>query len=452
MTAGSSADGKGVTNRAPGERVAVVGAGISGLLSAALLARQGRSVTLVDQALGLGGLLGSIRHGDQWFDQGTHVPQELGHAELDDLLFGGLDERGWRRIEILRAGHVVGGGLTAHTPFPSLHGLGPTAHDRAVVEMLACGSPGEGHPTSAEELRATFGATITDQIFRPAVQRFFGRDLDVLAPGAHRILFNRVVALDGPTTVALKAAVPHLDATLAFHRPEDGPNRAAWYPTDGGCGRWVDHVADRHLGGVDVALGAGVEKVAGRDDGSVRSLLLDDGSELEVDAVVWTLPPSRFLLAAGIDPPAGARPELLPVHLHHLVLDRESATDAHYVTVLDPDRETNRVTIYPNLRGGGPASCTIERVGEREPVPPQALAEELVALGIAATGTRVVEAHEDLIAAGFPVPTPASATAALAATEAAEAATTNATFLGRTTGRSFFMTEVLTEAHAALTP
>jgi len=451
MSTPSAADGNTVTREAVGDRIAVVGAGITGVVSAALLARQGHQVTLTDQAPELGGLLGSVRHGDHWFDHGTHVPQELGHADLDELLFGELDPAAWRRIEILRAGHVFGGQLAPDTPFPSLHALGRGAHDRAVAELLTRREPGSGHRSSTEELHAVFGPTITDQVFRPAVQRFFGRQLDDLAPGAHRVLFNRVTALDGPTTTALKAALPHLDATLAFHRPEDGPNRAAWYPTAGGCGAWVDHLAARHLGPVDVRLGHGVEKVASDDD-AVRSLLLDDGSELEVDRLVWTLPPSRFLAAAGIDlPPGAGRPELLPVTLHHIVLDRPLATDAHYVTVLDPGRQTNRVTLYPNLRGGGPVSCTIEQVGQCDPVSPIALVEELAALGIAAAGSMVVASAEDHIAAGFPVPTPASAAAALAVTDAAEASVANAVFLGRTTGRAFFMAEVLGQCHTALT-
>ncbi|MET0739422.1 MAG: FAD-dependent oxidoreductase, partial [Acidimicrobiales bacterium] len=51
-----------------GDRVAVVGGGISGVLSAALLARQGHEVTIIDREPVLGGLLGSVRHGAHWFD------------------------------------------------------------------------------------------------------------------------------------------------------------------------------------------------------------------------------------------------------------------------------------------------------------------------------------------------------------------------------------------------
>jgi phytoene dehydrogenase-like protein len=428
----------------------VVGGGISGVLSAALLAHQGHEVTIIDREPALGGLLGSIRHGAHWFDHGTHIPQEIGHPALDELLFGALDPAEWRSIDFVQAGHVFRAALDSVSPFPSLAALGASAHNRAVVELLQRSAPGVGHGSSADELRATFGPTITDLVFRVPVERAFGRALEDLGPGAHRLLFQRVKALNGPTTATLKAALPHLDATLAFHRPEDGPNRPGWYPREGGCGRWVDTLVDRHLGAVDRRLGFGVEKVVA--DGTASSLLLGDGTELTIDRLVWTLAPAQFLALAGIDPPAGhRRPEFVPVSLHHLVLDRAPTTEAHCVMVLDPDFEANRVTLYSNLRGGGPPTCTVGRYGARSETSPTALVDELMTLGIAAPGTKVLEAATDRIPDAFPIPTPADIAAAEAMTVAAEQAATNATFLGRSTGRAFFMPEVFTQCYDALT-
>jgi protoporphyrinogen oxidase len=433
-----------------GDRVAVVGGGISGLLSAILLVRQGHEVTIIDREPVLGGLLGSIRHGGHWFDHGTHIPQEIGHPALDELLFSDLDPVQWHPIDVVRAGHVFRGALDPVSPFPSVATLGLSTHDRAVVELLGRSDPGAGHRSSADELRAAFGPTITDLIFRVPVERVFGRTLEQLGPGAHRLLFQRVKALDGSTTATLKAAVPHLDATLAFHRPEDGPNQPAWYPREGGSGRWVDTLVERHLGAADLRLGFGVEKVV--VDGTASSLLLGDGAELTIDRLVWTLAPAQFLAVAGIDPPVGhSRPEFVPVSLHHLVLDRAPAIEAHCVAVLDRGFETNRVTLYPNLRGGGPPTCTVGRYGTRSGTTAMALVDELVELGIASPGTRAREVGTDQIPAAFPIPTPAGAAAAEAMTVAAEQAAANATFLGRSTGRAFFMPEVFTQCFDALT-
>ncbi|MET0827210.1 MAG: hypothetical protein ABWZ89_11910, partial [Acidimicrobiales bacterium] len=113
--------------------------------------------------------------------------------------------------------------------------------------------------------------------------------------------------------------------------------------------------------------------------------------------------------------------------------------------------DANRVTLYSNLRGSGPPTCTVERYGARAGASPKALVDELVALGIARRGTQVVEAATDRIPAAFPIPTPAGIAAAEAMTVAAEQAAANVTFLGRSTGRAFFMPEVFTQCYDALT-
>ncbi|MET1041569.1 MAG: FAD-dependent oxidoreductase, partial [Acidimicrobiales bacterium] len=134
----------------------MVGGGISGVLSAALLARQGHEVTIIDREPVLGGLLGSVRHGAHWFDHGTHIPQEIGHPALDELPFGVLDPDEWQSIDVVRAGHVFRAALYSVSPFPSLAALGASAHDRAVVELLERSAPAVDHQSSADELRATF--------------------------------------------------------------------------------------------------------------------------------------------------------------------------------------------------------------------------------------------------------------------------------------------------------
>ena len=208
----------------------------------------------------------------------------------------------------------------------------------------------------------------------------------------------------------------------------------------------VDTLVDRHLGAVDRRLGFGVEKVVA--DGTASSLLLGDGTELTIDRLVWTLAPAQFLALAGIDPPAGhRRPEFVPVSLHRLVLDRAPTTEAHCVMVLDPDFEANRVTLYSNLRGGGPPTCTVGRYGARSEPSPTALADKLMTLGIAARN-QDPRAATDRIPDAFPIPTPADIAAAEAITVAAEQAATNATFLGRSTGQAFFMPEVFRQCSA----
>ena len=53
-----------------GRRVAVIGGGIAGLATAALLAREGYAVTLLEQRTSLGGRAGSWEHDGFRFDTG----------------------------------------------------------------------------------------------------------------------------------------------------------------------------------------------------------------------------------------------------------------------------------------------------------------------------------------------------------------------------------------------
>ena len=72
----------------------VVGAGPAGLTAAALLARFGRSVLLVDRAPAPGGGLRRFRRGGAWFDTGFHFTGSVRPGELFDHLLGVLDLRG----------------------------------------------------------------------------------------------------------------------------------------------------------------------------------------------------------------------------------------------------------------------------------------------------------------------------------------------------------------------
>ena len=72
----------------------VVGAGTAGLTAAALLARFGRSVLLVDRAPAPGGGLRRFRRGGAWFDTGFHFTGSVRPGELFDHLLGVLDLRG----------------------------------------------------------------------------------------------------------------------------------------------------------------------------------------------------------------------------------------------------------------------------------------------------------------------------------------------------------------------
>ena len=59
----------------------IIGAGLSGLCSGALLARHGKEILLLDKRPYLGGRTGSIKYKGHILDDGPHMPDESGHLE-----------------------------------------------------------------------------------------------------------------------------------------------------------------------------------------------------------------------------------------------------------------------------------------------------------------------------------------------------------------------------------
>jgi phytoene dehydrogenase-like protein len=59
----------------------IVGAGISGLTTGALLCHQGKNVLILEKAPTLGGRFGSIQYRGHVLDDGAHMPSDTGHVE-----------------------------------------------------------------------------------------------------------------------------------------------------------------------------------------------------------------------------------------------------------------------------------------------------------------------------------------------------------------------------------
>ena len=438
------------------DRVVVVGGGLTGLLAAAIRSAQGHHVAIVEAGQHLGGLLSSSEGADgAWFDCGTHIPQETGLAAVDEILFDGMRDEPWHELGPLHAGNVFKGVLNEHTPFPDLNLLGTTDHAIAVSELLRVPSVAGAPASCADHVRSTFGETVTREVFAPAMRKLLGRDLDALAPRAHELFLSRVVALDPDTTRELKRA-PHVDAVLAFHSGlESSSPRRAFYPAHGGSGRWISDVAARRLTNVDQHLGVTVEEVVAGGQ-RVERVRLSNGGWLPVDELIWTTPAIAYARAAALPVPDGVtRPVLRSTQLHHLVLDGDLHTDTHYFTVFDEDLELFRATVYRPLRREGPPSCTLEVMSDAPASDASTqldrLVHELRLIGVLGPRTRVVSSEAAAIRDGFPVLTPEFLDSARAIADLCQSSTENLRLLGRSTGRVFFMRDVLADCHEQLT-
>lgn len=315
----------------PSARVAVLGAGVAGLAAAVALARGGHRVTVIEARASAGGRAHSFRHpstGDS-VDNGQHILMGCYRETIDFLetigargLLGGargfevpyvsgaggearLDSRGWPSpFHLARA--VFGfGELTRGERCRAIEVLVSAALDRSgakwkastVSEWLqACGQSenavrvlwGPFCIAALNEPAETASAALFGEVLRRA---FLGRASDA------RVLVGRV----GLSRLLVDPAIDVISA----------------------CGG-------------DVRLGCAARRLIVRD-GRVAAVVIEDGRELEVDAVVSALPwgalrsvvPAASDLARRLAPLRGA-----PMVAIQLWLDREIC-DKPFVGFLD---------------------------------------------------------------------------------------------------------------------
>ena len=428
------------------ERVVVVGGGIAGILAARLARAAGHEVVLVEASPHAGGLLRSVEHRGHIFDHGTHIPAFTGDDETDTLLFDLPIDGGWREIDRLDVGCHFGGQLSDRG-LPDLRLLDRATYAKAVVEILE--APGEAcrSETADIELRARFGATVTELVFRPLLDRIYGLEPGDLA-GVLRAFYPRVIALDRELTLLLKT-VARLDDSLGFVDRLDAPPVDHRYPRRGGCGSWIDALMLAVRGdGTDVRLSTTVTGI----DVDSRSVQLDDGSSLGVDRLLWTVAPALALRAARAPIPGTGPPQFVRVDLVHMVHHGAPTTPWHYVMNADPQGRTFRITTYANITGSAEPETRLTAEVLTPPgravTPTEDAVADVIAMGLAPSD--VVVAGVDTITNGFPVWDRDFPQRVEAQAVAAREAIPWARFVGRSASAEFLTSSVLTAVKAAL--
>jgi all-trans-retinol 13,14-reductase len=275
----------------------VIGAGVSGMWAAILLAQKGYRTALIEKAQSTGPTIRGFTRGDIFFDTGFHYAGALGPGEPLDRLFQMVGISG--KIETL-------------------------AFDRNGFDLLRCMDPSFEFPfpCGVENLRTRLidafpgedeavGRTLQilwneyqklptihlDRDFASAAPPF-GFHEESLAGVLDRITAHPLLRLVFSMHCLLHGVLPR-EIPITNHAAVTWPYYESAHGISGG-GRRLAEAFDGRLQetGVDVYCGRGAEKILVSDGGRITGVHLEDGSTIESAGCIATVHPASLLQMA----------------------------------------------------------------------------------------------------------------------------------------------------------
>jgi len=432
----------------------VVGGGIAGIFAALLLSNQGKKVKLIEKADEIGGLLRSenLFEDDMYFDYGTHLLKETGVAEIDKMLYGGLDAAVLRPVKV----GVYQEELHESNGFINDFSLSERERSRGLDELRASEERSEHADSLQTQLLQLFGSTYFKHLFKPAIEKLFYTTPERLVPDAHHLFgLSRIIVSDPITTKKLKTE-PHLDQILACHSYNDLiSNTQVLYPSRGGAGGWIDSLRDKLIeAGVDILCDCSIEAIDIKNS-RVTNMVTDQGN-FAIDGLIWTIPPFMLLNLLALPIAKTKPPTLLSSAIFHFVIDEDYLTDLHYLQCYNPDMKSFRVTLYNNYnpRNDGKYLVTSEVLLNSPDIDMKTLGEkifsELIAMQLISESANCLYKNHTLQVNGFPVPTKEFVENSERQNALAESGGANIRIFGRGNGRTWFMNDILGDIYQTL--
>ncbi len=196
--------------------------------------------------------------------------------------------------------------------------------------------------------------------------------------------------------------------------------------------------------GVNVKLSINIKSI-NQENGEVISLIAEE--EILADKLVWTLPSSYLSFLSGLDKKAKP-PKFRNTAIYDFTFENPLNSKAAFINIYDLETLSGRVTLYQNLSQSDNYSCTVEVLaGDDIDLSNliDTIQRELVEMGVVSKGNQCTFKQHRTIKNGFPVLTTEFIKAQNEISEYCEDYFQNVLFIGRSTGKVFFTSEVLVD-------
>jgi len=438
----------------------IVGGGIAGVYAALLLQDlcPHQKIIIIEQSASLGGLLGSRQFHGHWFDYGTHVPRETGLAHIDELLFSYMQEKGFSSFRNSNAANISKDNcLYTRSPNPFLATPSNTSISLQLDEIKKSNQHGEFENLDAQ-LRQVYGDSLTEDFFAPCMKKRFGARLNELAPNSHQLVgLSRLILGNADLMETLKKQ-PSYDKVLAFADQTMGMSKLNhYYPLDGdGVGKWIDGLVDSlDETNVSIFCQANVTGVSVENE-QIESISFVDHTgykqTIDCEQLFWCGPVFPLLKLSKSSYKPSYRPTIRQTYLYHFAFEQPPIIESNYVNVNDPKFSSFRITLYSNLCNTPTDThrITVEVIADKsvDSIPDcESIYQELIQMRIIEQDNPLKFAVNDTVTAGFPVLTVGFMQETKKQSSVALAHMTNLSLLGKANGKSFFMHDVLVNAH-----
>ncbi len=427
------------------KKIVVVGSGISGILAGLMLVEK-NDVTIIDREKTPGGLLRSYSAHGFDYDYGTHFIMETLDPEIDALLFDVIDDN-WKELPFLKAGHYFGGVLNSECPHIDARNLPHNIYEKGVVELLQTKIK-DNCTNLKEQLDFTFGQTLTEELFKPVLKKFYNANLDDLATGSHGLISSRIIILNAEITNFLKKNET-MDGKISYHSYKQRHSSArSFYPKKTGIGLWVNSLMKKFTSAGGTFIGGATIKTAQVSGKKLTGITLSDETDILFDSAVCTISPFFLMNACGVTiPPSVKPPKMIRTVLLNLAYDKPFLTNLYFLNCFEPGFYTFRVTLYSNLRTTGKHNhLTVECLLHEEIENAHLLNKvknELQSIGVIESDSKCVSSSIQVLDNGFPTPLLSLKQSSQTLLDEARSQFSNVIFCGKGTGETFFLQEVI---------